>query len=282
MKKLKNFIVIFCLATVLVSCDVFKTEDVIADPQNCDAVIDHIGYNLNLSKMTAEVAAIRATGAVEIPSTIKVSEKDFTVISIGAYAAQNNHKLTAVKLPATVTIIKKLAFSNCKGLVKVDFGEGVETIQSEAFAYSALASLVIPTNIKTITDDAFHYCNSIKTLTIDDSEVALDWNLKIGEYGLDKYELSSIYVGRSVRAVRTVPSTSIRIGQQVTKIGYFPLPIPITVTLLTSIPPEANIVTNNKTLMEAQINVPEGALEDYKNDGMWGKFWNINAIIDPK
>lgn len=264
------------MASTLASCDVLKSdEDVIDDPQNCDAVINHIGYNLNLNSMTAEAAAIRAIGAVEIPSSINVSGKDFTVTSIGAYAAQNNQRLTSVKLPASVIIIKKLAFNNCKALNQVDLGPGVETIQSEAFEFSGLMSLVIPTNVQTIADDAFLYCNSIKTITINNSPLPLDWNLKIGDYGVDKYALSSIYIGRNVRAARTVPSSYIVIGKDVTNVGYLPVPTPLTITLETPIPPEASIATTNKALMESLIYVPEEAVESYKNDPMWGKFWNI-------
>lgn len=278
MKKFKSFLILLCIAVSFGSCDISQKEDIIQDPQNCDVVVDHIGYNLDLKNMTAEVAAISATGTVTIPSSVNASGKDFTVTSVGACAAQNNQRLSSVKLPSNVTIIKKLAFSNCKSLTKVDFGEGVESIQSEAFVYSGLKTLVIPPNINKIADDAFQYCNSIETLTIEESENALDWNLKIGEYGLDKYALSSIIIGRNVRAVRTFPSKSIMIDKAVTNLGYFPIPAPTTITLLTLIPPEASVSTNNKAIMESVINVPEEAVEAYRNDPTWGRFWNITAL----
>ena len=278
MRRISNLMMLFCLAVTFGSCDIIRNEDVIQDPQNCDVVVNHVGYNLDLNKMTAEVAAINSTGAIEIPASISASGKDFIVVSIGAYAAQNNQRLSSVKLPPSVTIIKKLAFNNCKALKNIDFGPGLETIQTEAFEFSGLTSLVIPPNVKTIADDAFLYCNSIKTITIDNSEQPLDWNIKIGEYGIDKYALSSIYIGRSVRAARTVPSSNIIIGKDVTQIGYLPVPTPITITLETPIPPDAYIVTNNKALMEALIYVPEEAYDDYKNDPIWGKFWNITAL----
>lgn len=281
MNNFKKLLPVFCVAFVLASCDIFKgneEEEVIQDPQNCDVVVDHVGYNLDLNKMTAEVAAINSTGAVEIPESISASGKYFPVVSIGAFAAQNNQRLSSVKLPPSVAIIKKLAFNNCKALKEIDFGLGVETIQTEAFEFSGLTSLVIPTNVKTIAADAFLYCNSLTTITINDSELPLDWNLKIGEYGLDEYALSSIYIGRNVTAARTVPSSNIIIGKEVTKIGYLPVPTPITIILETPIPPEASIATNNKALMESLIYVPEEAVEVYQNDPTWGKFWNITVF----
>lgn len=278
MRRISNLMMLFCLAVTFGSCDIIRNEDVIQDPQNCDVVVNHVGYNLDLNKMTAEVAAINSSGAIEIPASISASGKDFTVVSVGAYAAQNNQRLSSVKLPSNVTIIKKLAFSNCKSLTKVDFGEGVESIQSEAFVYSGLKTLVIPPNINKIADDAFQYCNSIETLTIEESENALDWNLKIGEFGLDEYALSSIIIGRNVRAVRTFPSKSIMIDKAVTNLGYFPIPAPTTITLLTLIPPEASVATNNKAIMESVINVPEEAVDAYRNDPTWGRFWNITAL----
>lgn len=278
MNKVKNLICLIFLAATLGSCDILQNDEDIADPQNCDVVVDHIGYNLDLNQMTAEVAAINSIGSIEIPASITASGKDFTVVSIGAYAAQNNQRLISVKLPSSVTIIKKLAFCNCKAIKEVYFGGGLETIQSEAFEFSGLTSLVVPANVKTIADDAFLYCNSLKTITIHNSEVPLDWNLKIGDYGLDEYALSSIYIGRNVRAVRSVPSSTIVLGKDVTQIGYLPVPTPITIILETPIPPEASISTTNKALMESLIYVPEEAVETYKNDSTWGKFWNITVF----
>ena len=280
MNKINKSIILLCVgfAATLISCNLPDNEDVIKDPVNCDVVVNHVGYNLDLNKMTAEVAALNSTGAVEIPASISASGKDFPVVSIGVSAAQGNQRLSSIKLPSSVTLIKKLAFCNCKGLKTIDLGPGVETIQAEAFEYSGLASLVVPTNVKTIADDAFLYCRSLNTITISSSKLPLDWNINIAEYGLDEYALSSIYIGRNVRAARTVPSSNITIGEEVTEIGYLPVPTPITISLETSIPPEAYIVTNNKALMEAIIYVPEEAVEAYKDDPVWGKFWNINPL----
>lgn len=285
MKNLKKLLSVICIALGLTACDIINgdiVEDNIRDPQNCDVVVDHVGYNLDLKKMTAEVVAINSTGAVVIPESIDASGKVFSVVSIGALAAQNNQRLSSIKLPSSVTIIKKLAFCNCKGLTNVDFGPGVMTIQSEAFEFSGLTSLVIPANVMTIADDAFLYCKSIRTLTVNNSELPLDWNLQIGDYGLDEYALSSIYIGRDVRAVRTVPSSYITIGQNVTSVGYLPIPIPLTITIETPIPPEATISTTNKALMESLIYVPEEAVETYKNDQLWGNFWNISVSTADK
>ena len=128
MRRISNLMMLFCLAVTFGSCDIIRNEDVIQDPQNCDVVVNHVGYNLDLNKMTAEVAAINSTGAIEIPASISASGKDFTVVSVGAYAAQNNQRLSSVKLPPSVTIIKKLAFNNCKVLKNIDFGDICQSV----------------------------------------------------------------------------------------------------------------------------------------------------------
>lgn len=288
MKLILKLTGIFCLALTFVSCDLFEKEEppqtpqepevIIHDPENCDVVFDHIGYNLNLNDMTAEVAAVSAINNVEIPASINVSGRDFTVTSIGPNAAQNNQRLESIKIPASITVIKKLAFCNCKGLKDVILGEGVETIESEAFVYSGLTSLIIPANVKKISYDAFQFCNSIINITIEDSEEDLQWNCKIGDYGLDKYQLSSVYIGRNILALGTPPSTSLIIGKLVSKTGSLPIPEPIIITILTPTPPDGNVSVTNKSLMESQVYVPEDALEAYKNDSRWGHFWNLSPI----
>lgn len=57
-------------------------------------------------------------------------------------------------------------FEGCISLVSVTIGSSVETIDMDCFAGTALITLYVPANVKTIGDGAFMNCSSLKTAEI--------------------------------------------------------------------------------------------------------------------
>lgn len=43
-------------------------------------------------------------------------------------------------------------------------------------------------------------------------------------------------------------------------------------------PPKSEGIPSNECLMKTILYVPASAIDTYKADGYWGKFWNIEAI----
>ena len=101
-----------------------------------DVEVDGIYYNLISKGNVAEVTKgdEKYSGSINIPSSIKVSDVDYAVTSIGDRAFYECSGLTSVTIPNSVTSIGEDAFRDCKGLTSVTIPNSVTSIGSEAFA----------------------------------------------------------------------------------------------------------------------------------------------------
>ena len=86
------------------------------------------------------------------------------VETIGYIAFQSCDKLTSIYIPNSVKLIEQYAFHG-NGLESISGMEGVEIIGEGAFKSTPLKSIHIPESVKEIGYQAFHYCNSLKTVT---------------------------------------------------------------------------------------------------------------------
>ncbi len=75
--------------------------------------------------------------------------------------------LKRVTLLDTCTRIENKAFANCKGIVEINFSEGLEFIGIRSFVNCrSLAALDCPASLKTISGDAFFGCDHLVSLKI--------------------------------------------------------------------------------------------------------------------
>ena len=74
------------------------------------------------------------SGDVEIPSTVVINDKTYTVTSIADGAFMNDTKMTSVSIPNSVTSIGVNAFNGCTRLSEIAIGSAVTAIGSKAFA----------------------------------------------------------------------------------------------------------------------------------------------------
>lgn len=106
---------------------------------------------------------------VNIPATIEIDGKSYTVTSIAKNAFSGCKKLTKVKMPSTITTIGANAFKNCTKLTKLTIPNSVESIGSGAFSgCKVLKTVTIKNNAKLVKigDKAFYKCTSLTKITI--------------------------------------------------------------------------------------------------------------------
>ena len=82
------------------------------------------------------------------------------------YAFLSCRNDTALTIPSTIKTIGKGAFENNWTLRSVIISNGVETISDNAFSYSRIKSVVIPTSVTTIKSYAFGSCNNLESIKV--------------------------------------------------------------------------------------------------------------------
>lgn len=87
--------------------------------------------------------------------------------SIDTYILQSCEGLQSVVFPANLTVIPGYACSNCTKLSHVTWPEKLETIGSSAFAGCPLETVVLPSTVKEIRDNAFYHV-MMTTLTLNE------------------------------------------------------------------------------------------------------------------
>ena len=158
----------------------------------------------------------------------------------------------------SVTSIDSNVFESCENLTSVDIPNSVISIGWKAFNdCTGLTSLDISNSITEINGYAFSGCYRLTTIEIPNS---------VNSIGDDAFSLcrglTSVVIGNSVTSI----------GKRVFDCCYRIIEInckPIT-------PP--NIDSNSFCDFNATMNVPKGALSNYKNHPIWGKFININEV----
>ena len=206
-----------------------------------------------------------------------------SVTSIGHDAFRRCTGLTSVTIPNSVTSIEYNAFEDCTGLTSVTIGNSVTSIGNRAFnGCTGLTSVTIPNSVTSIGISAFGGCSGLKKLNIIDGKDVLD--LEVTSFSAQS-PIEEIYLGRNIKK-RSQPIFNnntfniISLGKYVTIPEIDPsksenLEI---INCYGEIPPS---VVSFTTLQYANVivNIPQGCLENYKNNSTWGNFWNLKETL---
>ena len=189
--------------------------------------------------------------------------------------------LEKVKVPSTVTKIGEFAFSECEVLSEVNIPEGCKTIDRFAFAYciaikklpvpetvdsighgifyqSGLTEASLPENLTVIPDGTFQCCASLKEFTIGPNVKTIEKEAFFWCFDLNK----------------------ITFGEKVETIGAkaFEKDEALTQVVCLNPTPAAGAEFPQKVYQEAELIVPDGALEAYKAAPGWKEFLSIRTV----
>ncbi len=179
-----------------------------------------------------------------IPDTLKMSDLQFAVTSIGS-SALSNGTMASVSIPDSVTEIGEYAFRYCSSLTKVEIPDSVVSIGQNAFEQctslktvsglgtlqaiapemfngcSSLTKVVIPDTVTEIGEFAFGDCPSLKSVNIPENVSS------IGYCAFDNCtSLPSISIPGSVTAIGSstfagcISLTTVKISGSLSSIGW--------------------------------------------------------------
>lgn len=116
------------------------------------------------------------------------------VTEIGEKVFCGRHEIKTVKMPSTLKIIGKDAFSFCSSLREADIPQGVTKIGEYAFYQSQLRKVEIPEGLTVIEDGAFSECSLTQIIIPDGITV-------IGNYAFEQTPLNEVKIAGSVTEI---------------------------------------------------------------------------------
>ena len=123
--------------------------------------IDGITYTLNTSTSTATVTDT-PSGSVVIPATVKNNNRTYNVTAIAGV----NSGITSCEIPEGVTSISR-AFYNKRSLISIVIPSTVQRIENDAFwKCTSLISVTLPEGLTYIGANAFDGCTTLPSITI--------------------------------------------------------------------------------------------------------------------
>ncbi len=226
-------------------------------------VVDGIYYILDESNHEAKVSYKNDkynsySGDVIIPAYFEYENQQYSVTKIGNLAFSHSNKLISVSIPSSVTYI-----------------------ESNAFSYSGLRSIVIPNSVKTLGTCVLIGCRSLANATISNILQEIPWGT------FESCALKEILIPQSVtkivdRAFSNNPLVSVTIPPSVKTIGdnVFSECTRLKDIYLDQTNPSSyncaeDAFAYNVPTATCTLHVPVGSKEAYASTAPWSSFQNI-------
>lgn len=107
-----------------------------------------------------------ASNAFYDNTVVKTLELPRTILTIGDMAFMNCSSLSEIKIQTTLQKIGQYSFFGTTALKTIDLNSSIDSIPSSAFQKSGIESIIIPSLVKTIGEDAFHSCAKLTSVSI--------------------------------------------------------------------------------------------------------------------
>ena len=140
---------------------------------------------------------IRGVDSVYFPDSVKYipaglfkdSQVKYVKLSAGATEMgkgvfENCRSLITAELPKKITSIPEDTFVYCVALESVEIPDGIKIIESCAFNFTALKSVVVPDSVVEIGNWAFGYCSMLESVVIGGGVKTCGTGIFSGSYSL--------------------------------------------------------------------------------------------------
>ncbi len=261
-------------------------------------VVSDQGFYYKLDQRKREAHFVRYemihADSLTIPSTINFKGKDYQVKHISYRAFIGRKDLQKIKLPEGIISIKNGAFLFCENLRTIVLPNTVKEIENQAFkGCTNLRTIVIPPLVKRIYAGTFDGCSNLTTMVFLEGKKKLEFRNNKELYDLP---IKTLYLGRLCYKDNGRSPTDYDIFDIKTLetliLGNEPFYIgsawPIgddgfhncrnlkNIYCINKEPYDLNFFAFRYSHYESTIlNVPEGAIEEYKDSWIWSKFKNI-------
>lgn len=249
-------------------------------------VNDGIIYAQNTGMQNAALVGYTGNPVdVVVSVSVCIEGIDMPVVAIGNNAFWRCASLKSIVLPERLESIGSGGFQNCSSLEGITIPEGVVEIKGSAFeGCSALVYVSLPSSLQNIGHHTFMDCASLESIAIRD--------------GLMDIGISAFH-GCSALANITFPSTLQRIGSSafgncislnnitfpkslvhIDDRAFSGCPLTSIICLGTTPPDMYERAFDYITYATADLKVPDGAENAYRDDQWWGNFYRFVAVDD--
>lgn len=229
----------------------------------------------------ADSWSAKYSGTIVIPNIVRYSGQTLTVSAIGESAFCYCTNIFSMILPNSITSIGGSAFMGCTGFWSLILPNSVKSIGSYAFSGCAyLHSINLPNNLSSIEDYVFASCTSLSSIELPNSIKSIGKDSFLGCDHLTSITLPNnlitigddAFCGCSSLSTLTIPHTVSSIGKRAFEYCYNLSSI----NILAETPPSAGInAFSERTLSDAILYVPVGAVPLYTSSSPWRDFFTI-------
>lgn len=199
------------------------------------------------------------TGIIVFPGTIFYGDRTYEVAEVAPWTFSNCIGIVDVQFTDHLLAIGFSSFAFCDGLTEVRIPKSVNSIGGCAFlACRNLKSINLPEGVTVIKGHTFADCSSLTSIVLPEGIV------RIGRSAFDRSGLTHIEIPASV--------------QEIAHYAFRKCAALATVKVLATVPPAAAENAFDEIAADAVLLVPAGSRQNYMNTAGWNQFSRIEEF----